>query len=124
MQLSQAVAENVGGGDQDQHDGERIHTVAQDPPNALPIQSPVNEHADDQAVDNRDCGGLGGGEHAAHHAEHHDQNRGQGPEGDTQLLKQVDQAELVALGVIALYGNDIGADHQAQRQQSAGQISG
>ena len=40
----------------DQHDGKGIHTITQNTPHALPVQSFVDKYTDDQAVDNRDRG--------------------------------------------------------------------
>ena len=123
MQHGQAVAEHRRSGDQDQDDGQGVHTLVQSVPDALPIQALVNEHGHEQGVDNGDGCGLCGGEHAAHNTKDNDDNGCQRPDGSTQLLNEALDAEGRALGVVFLDGDDVGADHQDDGQQSAGQVA-
>ena len=123
MQLGKAEPENIGCGNQYHYDGQGVHAVSQHSPNSLPVQSLVDKHADNQAVDNSNRCGLCGRKHAAYHAKYNYQHSCQCPEGNTQLLNQVDDAELLALRVIALNGNDIGSYHQRYGQQCSRNIS-
>ena len=107
MQHGQAVAEHRRGGDQDQDDGQGVHTLVQSVPDALPIQALVNEHGHEQGVDNGDGCGFCGGEYAAHNTKDNDDNGSQRPDGSTQLLDEALDAEGRALGVVFLDGDDI-----------------
>ena len=123
MQHGQAVAEHSRGGDQDQHDGQGVHALVQSMPDALPVQSLIDEHGDQQRVDNSDSSRLGSSEHAADNAEHNDDNSGQCPDGGAQLLDKALDAERLTLGVVFLHRDDVGTDHQDDCQQSAGQVA-
>ena len=123
MQHGQAVAEDSGGSDQDQDDGQGIDALVQSVPDAFPIQALVDKHGHEQGVDNGDSRGLGCSEHAADHAEHDDHNGCQCPDGGAQLFDKALDAERRALGVILLNRDDVGADHQDDGQQSAGQVA-
>ena len=123
MQLGQAVAEDTGGGNQDHHNGQGADAGVQSLPHALPVQALIDEHGDDQGVDNGDGGGLGGSEHTAHDTHNHDEDGSQCPEGGQQLLDKDLQVEGLALGVIALDGDDVGANHQGDSQDAGGQIA-
>ena len=122
MQHGQAVAEHRRGGDQDQ-DGQGVHALVQSVPDALPVKALVDEDGNEQRVDNCDCSGLGGSERAADDADHDDDDSGQCPDGGAHLLDKALDAERRALGVILLDGDDVGADHQDDGQQSAGQVA-
>lgn len=124
MQGGQAVAEGVGAGNKDEHDGQGVDTLAQFAPNALPVQTFVHKDRHDQGVDNGDSCRLGGGKDTAHDAEHHDDDGRQSPDRNTELFEEDLQAEFVAFGVVAAHRNDVGTDHQAQSQNRAGHITG
>ena len=124
MQHGQAVAEHCRGSDQDQHDGQGVDALVQSVPHALPVQTLIDEHGNEQRVDNGDSSGLGSGKHTADNAEHHDDDSGQCPDGGAQLLDKSLDAEGITLGVVALDRDDVGADHQHDSQQSAGQVAG
>ena len=93
-------------------------------PDALPVQALVHEHGHNQRINDRNRGGLGRREHAANDAEDDDDDCGQRPDRGAQLLHEALQAERRALRVVALDGDDVGADHQAGRQQRARQVAG
>ncbi len=123
MQHGQAVAEHSRGGDQDQDDGQSVDALVQSVPDALPVKALVDEDGDQQRVDNGDSSGLSSSEHAADNAEHDDDDCGQCPDGGAQLLDEALDGEGRALRVVALDGDDVGADHQDSCQQSAGQVA-
>ena len=89
-----------------------VDALVQSVPHALPVQTLIDEHGNEQRVDNGDSSGLGSGKHTADNAEHHDDDSGQCPDGSAQLLDKSLDAEGITLGVVALDRDDIGADHQ------------
>ena len=123
MQHGQAVAEHGRGGDQDQDDGQSVDALVQSVPDALPVEALVDEDGDQQRVDNCDSSGLRSSEHTADNAEHDNDDCGQSPDGGTQLLDEAFDGEGRALGVILFHRDDVGADHQDDGQQSAGQVA-
>ena len=64
----------------------------------------VDEHGNQERIDDGDGRRLGGSKDAAHHANHHDQHRQQRPDGFAQLLDEVDDGETFALGIMPLDG--------------------
>ena len=116
MQVGQAVAKDAGGTAEDHDDRQGVDALAQHPPDALPVQTLVHHEADDQAVDDGDGRGLGSGEHPAHHADDHDEYGQQRPDGLSKLLEEHRQGKLIALGIVALYRDDVRADHQRYGQ--------
>src|SRR5699024_2268452 len=95
MQGGHAVAEHVGGGDQDQDDGQGVDGAVQLFPDALEVEALVDKEGDEQGVEDGDGGGLGGGEPAGGHADHDDDDGAGRPDGLAQLADQVLDAELV-----------------------------
>ena len=124
VQIGQAVAERTGEGDQDQYNRQGVNALFQALPDALPVESSVDIHRHNQRVDDRDGRRLGGREDAADNADHDDQHREQGPDGLADLLDEVLQGEGCSLGIIALYRDDVGPNHQGDRKQRAGDIAG
>src|SRR5699024_2230741 len=124
VQGGHAVAEHVGGCDQDQDDGQGVDRAVQLFPDALQVQALVDEQGDEQGVEHGDGGGLGGGEPAGGHAHHNDDDRAGRPDGLAQLVDQVLDAEFIAAGVVVFDGQDVDAHHQADGQDAAGEVAG
>ena len=123
VQQCQAVAERCAYGNQDQHDGQGFNTFIQAFPDALPVHSLINKDRNQQGIDDSDRRGFGCGKHAANHANHHDQHRQERPDGLAQLFDEIHGGEAFSLGIMPLHSQNVGSDHQRQRQQGAGQVT-
>ena len=103
MELCQAVSENTGCRDQDQNDRQSVNTSVKRFPYALPCESLVDEHRDEQRVNNCDRSRLSSRENTGDNADNDDQDRSERPDTGCQLLQKLRDAERFSLRVLPLH---------------------